>query len=46
MYLFQGFPFLLSVLYSFMDEQSRTGYDRIAKFTVVDRDEQGLIENV
>lgn len=46
MYLFQGFPFLLSVLYSFMDEQSRTGYDRIAKLTVVDRGEQGLIENV
>lgn len=45
MYLFQGFPFLLSVLYLFADEQSRTGYDRVARLVVTDRINEGLIEN-
>ncbi|HML36362.1 MAG TPA: RDD family protein [Bacillota bacterium] len=48
LFLFQGFPFLLSVLYIFMDGESRTGYDRIARLTVKDRERIGgdLIENV
>ena len=45
MYLFQGFPFLLSAIYIFMDEQSRTGYDRLAKLTIIDRVDKELIEN-
>ncbi len=33
-YLFQGFPFLISLLYLFSDGENRTGYDRIARVRV------------
>lgn len=35
LYLFQGFPFLMSVLYIFADEQNRAGHDRAARMKVV-----------
>lgn len=35
LYLFQGFPFLISILYLFADEENRTGYDRIARLRVI-----------
>lgn len=35
LYLFQGFPFLISLLYLFADGENRTGYDRAARLQVV-----------
>lgn len=35
LYLFQGFPFLISLLYLFADSENRTGYDRAARLQVI-----------
>lgn len=35
LYLFQGFPFLISVLYLFADGDNRAGHDRAARLRVV-----------
>lgn len=35
LYLFQGFPFLISILYLFADGENRTGHDRASRLRVI-----------